>query len=476
MEAAANDQPADPGQQEQARRGGGRGRGQRGGRSRGRGRSNPPPQQQQPQSGPTQPVKTAQPVAQTLAPPQNKEKNQKKAKASVIRDDAVFKEAVFSAERTLKPVSREINFTPASTGYTPLVNETFAVYRGEKRQQMGKEFPPELFQYYASSLYWLRVIGLKLSMGHVLTEAEDRVLQRFEDRKLSVPEPIFLALKAVGKVVTATGDTLVPEFPELPTQVTATYHGSLGVVTTDNHNVYEELPVIGPAIECLRQRLDGAQPNAGRTYPSQFAPANTVANINLQGFARLSHCRMEAIAFLENLNIQADQQFPTISQSGISYQILDAVSEYLATTESFKIYSCGVIEIPESGSTGQTVRAVPEITDLDDTTKASNVYVHMSAMIRESAVTAGVSEAFGLCQNKENRVEPGLPPWQSVTPWSAITFDNAAALAALPGYIASRNNRRNLPGRYADRCFIAAGDWSGDYRRQVIDRLVNKKQ
>lgn len=302
-----------------------------------------PPPQQPAQSGPTKPVQPAQPVAATLAPPQNKAKNQAKAKNSVIRDDSVFKEAIFSSERTLKPVTREISFTPASTGYTPLVNEAFAVYRGEKRQQMGKEFPPELFRYYTACLYWLRVIGIKLSTGQMLSVAEDRVLQSFENRKLSVPEPIFFALKAIGKIVTATGDTLVPHFPELPNQVVATYPGSLAVVNTDNHNLYEELPVIGPTIECLRQRLHGPQPNLGRVYPSQFAPANT----NLQGFARLHHCRMEAIAFLENLNIPSpDVQFPTISQSGINYQILDAVSEYLSTTESFKIYSCGVIEMP----------------------------------------------------------------------------------------------------------------------------------
>lgn len=273
------DQANDAGAQQQPKRGGYRGRGQRGGRGRGRG--NTASNSQPAQSGPTKPIQPTQPVATALAQPQNKMKNQAKAKSAVTRDDSVFKEAVFSAERTLKPVTREIHFTPSLTGYTPLVNETFTVYRGEKRQQMGKEFPPELFRYYAACLYWLRVIGLKLSTGQTLSVAEDRVLQSFEERQLSVPEPIFLALKAIGKVTTATGDNLVPDFPELPTQVTATYPGSLGVVSTQNHNVYEEMPVIGPTIECLRQRLHG---NTARLYESAFSAGPTVATTNLQGF------------------------------------------------------------------------------------------------------------------------------------------------------------------------------------------------
>lgn len=184
---------------------------------------------------------------------------------------------------------------------------------------------------------------------------------------------------------------------------------------------------------------------------------------------------MEALAFLENLNIQEDAQFPTISQSGINFQILDAVSEYLSTTESFKIYSCGLIEMPDSGSSGQIVRSVPEVQELDPTTNASNVYVHMTSMTRESAVTAGVSEAFGLCQYKENRINAGVEPWQAVSPWSAIAFNSDEAFADFPGYTESRNERRNLPNRYENRCFIAAGDWSGDYRKQIVDRLVVRK-
>ncbi|XP_031357805.1 uncharacterized protein LOC116181572 [Photinus pyralis] len=297
-----------------------------------------------------------------------------------------------------------------------------------------------------------------------------RVYQALEDKTFHVPEPIFLALKSLGKTISKTGDTLVPTFPDIPTTRVDDIPGTLGVIGIENHNVYEELPVIGPTIEALRQRVSGENPTNARAYGSLLAPPGTTANVNLQGFARLSFCRREALATLHDLGIEEDVQFQNIHNTGISYQILNFVSEYLSTTEIFKLYNVSVLQMPDTGSTGQLIAARPEPTELLPDTRAGNTYVAMQSMTAESAMMAGVSEAFGLNQFKENSLDGD--EWTRNASWSALNFTQAHP--APPGYDDNRNDRRNLPNRYLERVFYAAGDWAGDYRKMVVDRLVRQ--
>lgn len=48
-----------------------------------------------------------------------------------------------------------------------------------------------------------------------------------------MPEPIYLALKAIGNNKKKTGDVLAARFPEIPTTRVGELPGTLGVVSTE---------------------------------------------------------------------------------------------------------------------------------------------------------------------------------------------------------------------------------------------------
>lgn len=414
----------------------------------------------------TQPIQPKGPVKATLPKPNFSEENAKRQDKTQTKDESLFKEAIFSSERVLKPTTREIHFTPSFTGYTPTINAMYLAYKNEKRKQFSKEFPIELLRYYGACAFWLRAIGIKATTGVELTDEEDRVFQALETKKLNIPEPMYLALKALGTTSTKTGDKLVPDFPPLPHTVVNNVPGSCGVISAANHNIYEELPVIGPTIENMRQRTHGRE---GRQYASVFAPRNTTANKNLQGFSRIGSCREEMIQTLNDVGINANDPFINISNTGINFSVLSFVSEYLGCTETFKIMETTLLTLPETGSVAQTVMAVPVVAELTADTHAEDTYVQMQAMTAESAVAAGVSEIFGLNQTKEDFPHPEA--WRGTSVWCALDFP---AEQALIGQLrANRNERRNLPARYHDRVFYAAGDTASDYRLAVVNRLVH---
>lgn len=418
----------------------------------------------------TPPISVNKPVRPGLPKPTMKEANQKSSDGSVTKEDSIFHESVFGAERVLKPARREIAFNPSLTGFTAIVNDAYKAYRNEKRKQVAKEFTPECLRYYSACLFWLRAIGIKSQSGEALTDAEQRVFQALEHKQFNVPEPVFLALKAIGNIKTRTGDYFNATFPELPVAQAGVVPGTLGVIDAANHSIYEEMPVVGVALEALVERVSGADPSRTRPYVSKLAPQRAAATTNLQGYTRLPACRMEAITFINDLGIEDGVYPPGIANSGIIFNVMATISEYLQGTETFKLQTLNPLTLPPTGSIGQIIQSMPQVNELDESSTAANCYVQMQSMTAESAALAGVSEVFGLNQWKVNRNIADNRRLE-MSPWSCLLFTADDDIPA--GYTEHRNSRRNLPERYYTRVFYAAGDYSGDYRKTVVDRLVH---
>jgi hypothetical protein len=218
-------------------------------------------------------------------------------------------------------------------------------------------------------MYWLRVLGIKHLTTQAMTDVEEKIHQALIGKSFSIPEPLFLALKAIGKVKLATGEVIVPTLPDLPCTTTKNVPGTLGIVTPENHSIYEELPVIGPTVEALLQR---SKSKDRATYASVLAPKGATASVNLQGFAPLNSCKNEALATLHDLGIDADGPFRNIRNTGFNYKILDFVSEYLQTTETFKVFVTNPLTVPETGSVGQIIQAIPDVSQLDPLSRAGD--------------------------------------------------------------------------------------------------------
>lgn len=423
------------------------------------------------------PIKPPANTKLELPKPQNKERNDDKQKSIKTREDSVFSESVFSTERTSKPVDRDYLFQPSATGYTDLTNIMYDTLLLDKTRQVARELPIEALRYYHACIFWLRAIGLKSQGDLQLTQQEREVMLEMEHQPLYVFDPIYLALKTYGRIQACNKDTFYPQFPDIPSVVTGNVPGTLGEISVDNHNIYEELPVIGPTIDGMMRRIRGDNPNHPRDYQSVLAPAHTMANTNLQGFDRLTRVRLEALSMLEDHGVRGEAQLPSIADTGINPKLLSVISDYVSNLIVYKGQLINVLNIPDTGSLGQLISARPSPEDLNADTTAASTMVIMQSFSQESAVTNSVSETFGLCQWKENRQPRPRAAGQAVEPdrelaktWVCLNY--SAENDIPPEVIENRNERRNLPAFIYLRRFFTTADATHKWRAMVLRRMT----
>lgn len=99
--------------------------------------------------------------------------------------------------------------------------------------------------------------------------------------------------------------------------------------------------------------------------------------------------------------------------------------------------------MPQTGSLGQIVYGRPSPDEISPETRASDVFIEMRSMAQESALSAGISETFSLCQIKTSLPNEGDTPWERIHSWSALEFHANQAFVA--GFEGNANVRRNLP-------------------------------
>lgn len=400
-----------------------------------------------------------------LAPPSRLQENRSKQPSVKTTEESLANESVFEPDCGFHSAQREIDFTPSATGWTDLIDQTYAELRNDKGILVSKDMPIEALRYYASCVFWLRAISLKLWLGRDLTDAEVAIQRAFEGKSLVLPEPIFLAIKAIGRTKTKNGETLSPVLPDVPTTVTADIPGGLGIITAANHNVYEELPVVGPTYQgCYERSLTT---NAG-VYASVFAPVDTTASRNLQGFRPLVTCRQDSLALLASMGFEGQGIQPrSISNSGINFNAVKTVSNLLSRITAFKIVETDIFSIPATGSIAQIIEAIPDQTGVDQQQLAYEADVALQCYSNESKSHIGISMFVGLNQYKSIGLQ------NDITSWSCITFTDAAPVPA--DFIANRNDRRNLPNRFSDRVFYTAVQNVRDLRTIVISKLAKHK-
>lgn len=221
------------------------------------------------------PIKVPKGFSITLDPPTMKRANDE-SRNKIVTNESLVSESVFAVDSGFTPRNREIEFHPSLTGWTNVVDDAYAELRNDAKLQVSKELPIEAFRYYAASTFRLRaIISLKLWQGQDLTPAEGDLQRVFEGKTLVLPDPIHMGLKAVGRVTTKNGEVLAPSFPDIPATVVGQTPGLIAVVDAENHNTYEDLPVIGVAYQGRYERAQGTE---ARAYDSVIAPAGTTAN------------------------------------------------------------------------------------------------------------------------------------------------------------------------------------------------------
>lgn len=75
--------------------------------------------------------------------------------------------------------------------------------------QLGRVLLPEYYDYYTTSMLWLRAIHLKLKNGQTATPAEHDLIQTVQFVSFNLPEPLFLHCRSLGNIETVTKSHLI---------------------------------------------------------------------------------------------------------------------------------------------------------------------------------------------------------------------------------------------------------------------------
>lgn len=161
-----------------------------------------------------------------------------------LREDPIFREAVFAPEITIRENNMRTTFTPSCVGLVPIVNDMWMEYRVDDNQ-IDKNITVEGIRYYATGLLWCRMAQLKQSNQIELSEQEQQLLDTCKTTDFNVPLPISTYLKALGEIQTSTtGQTLIPDFPQMPIEEVNNFSGYYGPINEQNHNIFYFLKFI----------------------------------------------------------------------------------------------------------------------------------------------------------------------------------------------------------------------------------------
>lgn len=365
--------------------------------------------------------------------------------------------AIFSRSVSVRETNNNVTFTPAAPAALDVSRETYLQILTDDAN-FSKVVLPEYTDYYTTALVWFRIITLKAKNRQALTAIEEDIRQLIESLQLCVPEPIFLQLRALGNVVSPTGQHLYPEFPPLPVEQIGGFGGYYGELDENTHNLYEELPCLGVTAEAVRQTVSVAP--AG-PYVSALAPQNQPCNGNLLGFRPLGHRRQEPKDFAAQRGITNDQFRCYPPNTMINIEFLSAISDQLALTKTFRLNDVVFSTLSEIGGQAQTTVQHP-IPDVG--TRCSQGEVRVTSLSKVSSSVFG-SGAFFLPQLMK---EPGGLNQHNT--WCCITGADLHPIP--PAWIQNRNIRRNLPDQYATEAFTSVSLHAAHHRADVIKGLV----
>lgn len=404
------------------------------------------------------------PTAKTLPGPQH---SQGKTHPTPTKDEPIFKDAIFGSEIVVRENNMRITYTPSCAGIIPIVNDMWMEMRVDE-QQIDKQMLVEGLRYYSTAILWLRMIQLKRGNNVILTAEEQQLLDICGGTNFNVPEPIYLYIKALGTIqTTSTGQTLIPEFPPLPTEQVENFTGFYGAIAANNHNLYEEIPCLGVMSQALCVALSDA--NVGR-YPSALDVDNVLVNANLLGFEPLTARRLEGKNFFLNIGLTPDQLPVSIPMTGFNYDLVYNVSQWIGTTKTFKIQSVCFDTLGINGSQAQTIIQKP--------IAAQNIR-NIMGEVRETSVSKESTTIFGLGYYtcfELYKISPNLPADNAsiqAQVWCCQNFTGGPGPLTIPAdYIANRNERRNLPPEFLSERFETISMQNGNLRRRTITNMV----
>lgn len=296
-------------------------------------------------------------MSKTLPPPSHTLAMQN---PTPLKNDLIFKDDIFAPEIVVRELNSRMNFDVNLAAIPELSDDIYREIKTDKTQ-IDKQMLPEALRYYSTGLTWIRIANLKDGSQQQVSDQEQQLLAQTRDINWSVPEPLYVYLKSIGTLKTdSTLQSLIPHFPNMPIEAINNRNGFYGLINVNNHNNYEEIPCLGIAAEALQHALSNEP--AGR-YPSVLDTQNIQVNSNLLGFENLTNRRNEAKQAFNSIGI-THQIFPeSIPLTAFNMDLMLLISQWLTTTNTFKIQSVNFKSLGLNGGQHLTIIQRPYLVD-----------------------------------------------------------------------------------------------------------------
>lgn len=262
-----------------------------------------------------------------------------------------MRNSVFVVAMSNREMSLNTKISPSAPAIIEVARATHSEMLADE-PQLNKTLLPEYLDYYATAMLWFRFCTLKVKLKQPITPEERDLLLQLEQLNFSIPEPLMLQLRVLGTTQTITREHLYSMFPALPTENVGVFGGYYGQLSSNTHNLYEELPCLGVTSEGIRHSVSNEQP--GR-YQSSLSTDELIVSLNLPGYKNLGSRRNEAKNLAFDCGITQDE-FPSYPpNTGINMDLINGISALLAQTKTFKITSVNFTTLAECGFVVQAV-------------------------------------------------------------------------------------------------------------------------
>lgn len=354
----------------------------------------------------------------------------------------------------------------------PLTNETWSQISVDE-VNLAKQMLPEGLRYYTTGLLWLRILQLKRANSQKRTAAEEKVLELCDTTTSCVPQPIHIYLQGLGAIkCSSTGQTIIPEFPPLPTEEVEGFGGYFGGINDNTHILYEEFPTLGVRSEGLRVAMGVAPPG---DYASALALPNAAVNSNLLGYHSLQNRRHEAQNVFLNIGINAQEFHESVENRGFNFDLMYTISDWVSSTKTFKIEHLHLANFSLKGSQAQTIITRPTTTAIHKTANINGDLVATS-LSRESVNIFGLANYLNFQMLKESAENDIVDASIRSHTWCCVSFTGVEDSVLPFMWTLNQNIRRNLPAEYMVRRFETISVNESNLRKRVIRKMVIPKR
>ncbi len=405
--------------------------------------------------------KQEKPKSPTLPEPSFVKQNA--ANPTPQKDEAIWADSIFGIDVCLREERPKETFSPNFSRLPEITREVYSNMAADD-STLNKKLTSKMLSYYSTTLLWARLVDIKAKRAQTpLTQTETDFRRYFTENEYNVPQPITCVLRGIGHVVEPRGKTLYMEDTNLPVAVVGRKGGYFSTeITTESHNLYEELPTLGVAGDVL-EAVSLAEQNPVPNIP--VLTPHTAPTENLVGYSANIPLRKEEVRqALNSFGIFHDRFDENVAGTRFNVHLVNYVSDTLGKLTMFRMDKVNITAMTQNGTLTQLIKTVPSTTENTQNVRWTNAVVQPKTVSADATTIVGssyyagfqlVKEAFGgdhhvwCCLKRA----PGSQ-WQIPQEW-----------------INNRNDRRHLPTNYNEAQYVALYD-SQTYRTTAIVRRM----